>query len=105
MSDITLDKLNSIENSIVEFGSKFTILLQKIQSQLNGETNGGIVENDLDLNLDEILKYLLYIKEEMHKQIDEVYKETNLSHLAKVMNDFQEQFVNLNYVASNFKKG
>lgn len=101
MSDITLDKLNAIENSIHEFGIKFSNLLDKIRSYLNGESN---VIKDKDFDLEEMMKYLQFIKEEMHKQIEDVYKDNNFSHMAKIYNDFQEQFQNLNMLGNHFKK-
>jgi hypothetical protein len=101
MSEITLDKLNAIENSIYEFGIKFSNLLERIRLYLNGDAS---VLNEKDLDLEEIMKYLEFIKEEMHKQIEEVYKDNNLSHMSKIYNDFQEQFQNLNLLGNHFKK-
>jgi hypothetical protein len=101
MSEITLDKLNAIENSIHEFGIKFCILLEKIKLYMNGDVT---VINEKDLAIEEMMKYLQFIKEEMHKQIEEIYKDNNLSHLAKIFNDFQEQQQNLNILCNHFKK-
>ena len=101
MSDITLDKLNAIENSIHEFGIKFSNLLDKMNLYLKGEATG---INEKDLEMEEMMKYLQFIKEELHKQIEEVYKDNNLSHLSKIHNDFQEQLQNLNILGNHFKK-
>jgi hypothetical protein len=101
MTDITLDNLNRIENSVYDFGMKFCVLLEKLKEYMDGNTVAGI--NEKDFNLEDIIKHLNMIREEMHRQVDDIYKENSLNHLAKLYNDIQEQLNNLSQLKNKFK--
>lgn len=102
MTDPTLEKLNTLENEVYNFGSKYVVLLEKIGEYLNATNVGEVNENDF--KMDELLKHLAYLKDEMHKQVDEIYIENSYQHLTKSHSDLNEQLNSLNELKNKIKK-
>jgi hypothetical protein len=100
MSD-ALDKLHTLENNIYTLGDKIYRILEKINSVLNGEDF--TETNERNLNLEEIVKFIHTLKEDMHKQVEEVYKDKNFPHMTKSYNDILEQVNALNDIRSKIK--
>ncbi len=95
MSDNALNNLNSLENKILEFGIKLSSLFEKIKEYLKGNLINSVNQNDFENELDDIINEMILLKEEMHKRVEEIYKDNNLSHLTRIQNDYQEQYNSL----------
>lgn len=106
MSDITLDNLNSLDSKINDFGTKFCHLLEKIRDHVSGK-NLTVNEKDFDNLLDEIINNMQTLKDEMHRRVEEVYKENTgrFTHLTKLQNDLQEQYNSLSELKIKIKSG
>lgn len=89
MSDPGLDKLSNLENQIYDLGVKLSVLLDNIRDNFSNDK--GKYLNDSTLELDDIFKMINYIRDEMHKQIEDVYKENNFQHLSKAHLDVLEK--------------
>jgi hypothetical protein len=103
MSEITLDNLNLLENKILEFGLIFSQLLEKIKEYLNGDIIHNVNEKEFEGGLDGLMNSMYSLKEEMHKRVDEIYKENNYAHMNKLHNDFGEQSNYLNELKNKLK--
>ncbi len=103
MSDITLDNLNSLENKILDFGLKFEQLLERTSSYLNGGIVSSVNEREFENMAEEIISNMILLKEEMHKRVEEIYKENRYSHLTKLQNDLIEQFNALTELKNKIK--
>jgi hypothetical protein len=104
MSDITLDNINLLENKVYELGLKICQLLEKIKDYMNGDNLNPASQGMLDTQVDLLLKNLFDLKEEMHRRVDEIYKENNYSHLVKLQSDLSEHLnvlSNLRYKLKN----
>jgi hypothetical protein len=89
MTDQTLSHLNNLENHIYELGTKIHTLLEEINRYLQGEKTRDL--NESNFNLDDILKTLSYVRDELHRQIDDIYKDNNFQHLPKSFGDMIEK--------------
>jgi hypothetical protein len=106
MSENTLNNLNSLENKIFEFGSSFVKLLEKIRLYLKGKLTNMINDEVFERELDNIINNMILLKEELHKRVEEVYKENNLVHMSKLHTDLEEQYnslIELKLKMSNLK--
>jgi hypothetical protein len=100
MSD-TIKKLNAMENEINEFSLKYMELLGKIRDYLCG----GIYRvNEDDFKIDDLIKKLIYIKEDLHKQVDEIYKEESYQHVVKLQNDLTENLNSIHELKNRLQK-
>jgi len=103
MSDKTLDNINLLENKVYELGLKICSLLEKIKDYMNGDNLNPASQGGLDIQVDLLLKNLFELKEEMHRRVDEIYKENNYCHLVKLQNYLSEQLNVLNNLKYKLK--
>lgn len=125
MNDQNLGQLLNLENQIYELSSKIGSLLDNLKDTLNNNCNNLSNSNNININstdngikniannsngsislpalssevngtnLEDIFKLVSYVRDEMHKQVEDVYKEGNYYNLSKVNNDLLER---INYI-------
>jgi hypothetical protein len=89
MSDSLLKKLNEVENRIHYFSVDFTYLLKRLSEVITTQNNTD--NKDIDLKLEDLLKQIYNIKEQMHKYIDDIYTDNSFEYKSRLYADILEQ--------------
>ena len=85
----SLDKLRTIEIDILSIGDKIADLFDKIQDIYVGKSYDDT--NDNTLNLEEVLKSISTTRENLHKEVEELYNVNNYPYKNKVSNEINEK--------------
>ena len=85
----SLDKLRTIEIDILSIGDKIADLFDKIQDIYGG--NNYDDTNDNTLNLEDVLKSISTTRENLHKEVEELYNVNNYPYKNKVSNEINEK--------------
>ena len=85
----SLDKLRTIEIDILSIGDKIADLFDKIQDIYVGKSYDDI--NDNTLNLEEVLKSISTTRENLHKEVEELYNVNNYPYKNMVSNEINEK--------------
>ena len=83
----SLDKLRTIEIDILSIGDKIADLFDKIQDIYGGKSYDDT--NDNTLNLEDVLKSISTTRENLHKEVEELYNVNNYKN--KVSNEINEK--------------
>jgi hypothetical protein len=101
MSDQILNKLNEVENNIIDFSEGFLGFLKRIREVVGGKSLGDSGTEEL---LEELIKNISTTKEHMHKYIDDIYTDTSFENKSKYYNDMREQLANIKDLNTVFNK-
>jgi hypothetical protein len=104
MTDNTLNNLNSLENKIIQFGEKISEVLEIINKYQQGEITSQVNEKEFQDAIDKLTELMFSLKEDMHKRVDEIYKDSKFEHLSNLINDFQEQKKGLDEIKFKLQK-
>ena len=85
----SLDKLRTIEIDILSIGDKIADLFDKIQDIYGGKSYDDT--NDNTLNLEDVLKSISTTRENLHKEVEELYNVNNYRYKNKVSNEINEK--------------
>lgn len=85
----SLDKLRTIEIDILSIGDKIADLFDKIQDIYVGKSYDDT--NDNTLNLEEVLKSISTTRENLHKEVEELYNVNNYPYKNMVSNEINEK--------------
>ena len=85
----SLDKLRTIEIDILSIGDKIADLFDKIQDIYGGKNYDDT--NDNTLNLEDVLKSISTTRENLHKEVEELYNVKNYPYKNKVSNEINEK--------------
>ena len=85
----SLDKLRTIEIDILSIGDKIADLFDKIQDIYAGKSYDDT--NDNTLNLEDVLKSISTTRENLHKEVEELYNVNNYPYKNKVSNEINEK--------------
>ena len=85
----SLDKLRTIEIDILSIGDKIADLFDKIQDIYGGKSYDDT--NDNTLNLEDVLKSISTTRENLHKEVEELYNVKNYPYKNKVSNEINEK--------------
>ena len=85
----SLDKLRTIEIDILSIGDKIADLFDKIQDIYGGKNYDDT--NDNTLNLEDVLKSISTTRENLHKEVEELYNVNNYPYKNKVSNEINEK--------------
>ena len=85
----SLDKLRTIEIDILSIGDKIADLFDKIQDIYVGKSYDDT--NDNTLNLEDVLKSISTTRENLHKEVEELYNVNNYPYKNKVSNEINEK--------------
>ena len=85
----SLDKLRTIEIDILSIGDKIADLFDKIQDIYGGKSYDDT--NDNTLNLEDVLKSISTTRENLHKEVEELYNVNNYPYKNKVSNEINEK--------------
>ena len=85
----SLDKLRTIEIDILSIGDKIADLFDKIQDIYVGKSYDDT--NDNTLTLEEVLKSISTTRENLHKEVEELYNVNNYPYKNKVSNEINEK--------------
>ena len=85
----SLDKLRTIEIDILSIGDKIADLFDKIQDIYGGKSYDDT--NDNTLNLEDVLKSISTTRENLHKEVEELYNVNNYLYKNKVSNEINEK--------------
>ena len=85
----SLDKLRTIEIDILSIGDKIAHLFDKIQDIYGGKSYDDT--NDNTLNLEDVLKSISTTRENLHKEVEELYNVKNYPYKNKVSNEINEK--------------
>ena len=85
----SLDKLRTIEIDILSIGDKIADLFDKIQEIYGGKSYDDT--NDNTLNLEDVLKSISTTRENLHKEVEELYNVNNYPYKNKVSNEINEK--------------
>lgn len=85
----SLDKLRSIEMDVLGLGDKLATLFDQIHETLTGKIHNEA--NNKTFNLEDILNQITQTRENMHKQVEEIYTDKNYPLMNKIENDLIEK--------------
>ena len=85
----SLDKLRTIEIDILSIGDKIADLFDKIQDIYGGKSYDDT--NDNTLNLEDVLKSISTTRENLHKEVEELYNVNNYPYKNMVSNEINEK--------------
>ena len=85
----SLDKLRTIEIDILGIGDKIADLFDKIQDVYGGKNYEDT--NDKTLNLEDVLASITSTRDNLHKEVEELYNVNNYPYMTKLSNDFNEK--------------
>lgn len=85
----SLDKLRSIEMDVLGLGDQLSTLFDHIHGSLNGKIYSET--NDKVFNLEDILNQITQTRENMHKQVEEIYTDKNYPLMNRIENDLIEK--------------
>ena len=85
----SLDKLRTIEIDILSIGDKIADLFDKIQDIYGGKSYDDT--NDDTVNLEDVLKSSSTTRENLHKEVEELYNVNNYPYKNKVSNEINEK--------------
>ena len=85
----SLDKLRTIEIDILSIGDKIADIFDKIQDIYVGKSYDDT--NDNTLNLEEVLKSISTTRENLHKEVEELYNVNNYPYKNMVSNEINEK--------------